>query len=308
MQVLTVCCWVTLGWMVVGYSLAWAPAYPNNHMQEVYGNADRLWLRGMTLRTFHYAAPTIPESVFCGYHLAYAMFTAALVCGSLAERMNYVPMTVFVALWHLAVYCPLVHSVWHPQGFLKYLGALDYAGGNVVHISAGMSNLAISCIVGRRKRFGTHRFRAQNVQVTFIGLCILWVGWFGLTAGSSHGANFNTGYAMFATQLSAGVGAIMWWLTEYAHLGGGTAFGLLSGAFAGLVCITPAAGYVDFTGAFFVGFFGAPACYGGTYLLSWFGVDDPLDAFSVHAVGGIVGGIATGFWAIDDVIGTPQVL
>ena len=304
---LTITCWITMWWMVFGYSLAWAPVYPNNHAGEVYGNADRLWLRGMTLRTFHFAAPTIPESVFCCYHLAFAIFTAALICGSFAERMNYVPMTVFIALWHLAVYCPLVHANWHPQGFLKFLGVLDYAGGNVVHISAGMSGLAVSLVVGRRRKFGRHRFRVQNMQVTFMGMAVMWVGWLGLTAGSAYGANFNAGYAVFATQLAAAVGALMWWLAEYAHLGEGTAYGVLSGAVTGLVCITPAAGYVDFTGAFFVGFFGGPLCYAGTYLQSWFGLDDALDAFSVHAIGGIVGGIATGFWATDDVIGTPQV-
>lgn len=306
MQVFSICCWVTVWWMIFGYSLAWTPVYPNNHVNELYGNADRLWLRGMTLRTFHAVAPTIPESVFCLFQLMYAICTHALICGSVADRLKYVPMTVFMALWHLCVYCPMVHSNWHPQGFLKMFGVLDFAGGNVVHVASGVSGLAVVLVIGRRRGYGKKEFKSSSIAMTCVGMAMMWLAWFGLTAGCAFGANFNTGYAMLATQIAASVGALSWWLTEWAVTREPTVVGFISGALAGLVCITPGSGCVDMTGAFFIGLFAGPLCYGGSLLKRFFGFDDALDAFGVHAIGGMVGGIATGFFATDQVVMTPQ--
>ena len=140
--------------MIFGYSLSFAPAFPNNHTNELWGDGSRLWLRGMTLHTFHYLAPTIPESVYCTFQLTFAIITAALICGSFADRMKFIPMIIFISIWHLVVYCPMAHSNWHYQGFLKNIGVLDYAGGNVVHICSGASGLATVAVVGNRKGMG----------------------------------------------------------------------------------------------------------------------------------------------------------
>ena len=301
MQVFVITCLITFWWMVFGYSLSFSPVYPNNHTQEVFGDWQRLWLRGMTPRTFHALAPTIPESVYCCYQLTFAIITAALVVGSFADRMKFVPMMIFISLWHLMVYCPIAHSNWHFQGIMKNIGVLDYAGGNVVHISSGASGLATVLVLGNRKGFGKERFDPHNILLTFMGMSMLWVGWFGFNAGSAAGANFNAGYAMLATQIATSMAALTWLFTEWAVRGKPSVLGMISGAVAGLVCITPCSGYVDMTGAFFVGFFGGPLCYLGAQAKHFLGYDDALDAFGVHAIGGIVGGIACGFFATDQV-------
>jgi Amt family ammonium transporter len=301
MQVFVICCLITVWWMIFGYSLSFAPVYPNDHTQEIFGNWERLWLRGMTTRTFHFLAPTIPESVYCLFQLTFAIITAALMLGSFADRMKFVPMMIFVSIWHLVVYCPLAHSNWHMQGFMKNIGVLDYAGGNVVHICSGASGLATVLVIGNRKGFGKEHFDPHNILLTYMGMAMLWVGWFGFNGGSAVGANFNAGYAMLATHISTSVAALMWLATEWAVRGKPSVLGMISGAVAGLVCITPSSGYVDMTGAFLIGFFGGPLCYAGSQLKHFLGYDDALDAFGVHAIGGIIGGIATGFFATDQV-------
>ena len=308
MQVFVVCCLITMWWMIFGYSLSFAPAYPNGHTNEVYGDWTRLWLRGMTLRSFHYLAPTIPESVYCTYQLTFAIITAALMLGAFADRMKFVPMMIFVSIWHLVVYCPMAHSNWHYQGFMKNIGVLDYAGGNVVHICSGASGLATVIVLGNRKGFGKDSYDPHNILLTYMGMSMLWVGWFGFNAGSAVGANFNAGYAMLATQIATSMAALTWLATEWAVRGKPSVLGMISGAVAGLVCITPASGYVDMTGAFFIGFFGGSLCYAGAQAKHLLGYDDALDAFGVHAIGGIVGGIATGFFATDqvNVFGAPS--
>ena len=284
-----------------GYSLSFAPAQTNGHTNEVYGNADRLWLRGMMIKTTHMLAPTIPEALFCAYQLAFAIITAGLICGSFADRMKYHSMIIFITFWHIIVYCPLAHSNWHPQGWLYQLGVLDYAGGNVVHICSGVSGLATVLVIGNRKGFGKERFEPHNILVTFMGMSMLWVGWYGFNAGSAYGANHNACYALLATQISTSVSALMWMFTEWGVRKQPSILGMINGAIAGLVCITPAAGFVDMTGAFFIGFFGGPLCYLGAQLKHYLGFDDALDAFGVHAIGGIVGGLAVGFFATDQV-------
>ena len=301
MQIFTICCIITFLWLVFGYSLAFAPAQSNGHVNEVYGNGDRLWLRGMMTKTTHMLAPTVPEAIFCAFQLAFAIITAGLISGSFADRMKYHSMIIFIIFWHIIVYCPIAHSVWHPQGWLFKLGVLDYAGGNTVHICSGMSGLATVLVIGNRKGFGTEKFEPHNILVTFMGMSMLWVGWYGFNAGSAYGANQNACYALLATQIATSVSALMWMFTEWGVRKQPSILGMINGAIAGLVCITPAAGYVDMTGAFFIGFFGGPLCYLGAQLKHYFGFDDALDAFGVHAIGGIVGGLATGFFATDQV-------
>jgi Amt family ammonium transporter len=305
MQVFTICCVTTVLWMIFGYSLAFSPTMVGNNntaKYAVYGSGERLWLLGLGLDSVHQLAPTIPEGLFCAYELMFAIITAALICGSFADRMKYVPMVVFISLWHLAVYCPLAHSNWHPSGFLYALGVLDYAGGNVVHISSGVSGLATVLVIGNRHGFDTPSFaEPHNILLTYMGMSLLWVGWFGFNAGSAFGANPRAAFAMLATQIATSTAALTWMLVEWAVRKKQSVLGMISGAVAGLVCITPAAGYVDMTGAFFIGFFGGPLCYLGAQLKHYLGYDDALDAFGVHAIGGIVGGIANGFFATDQV-------
>jgi Amt family ammonium transporter len=301
MQVFTIACLVTFLWLVFGYSLSFAPAQNNGHRNEVYGNADRLWLRGMMTHTVHRMAPTIPEALFCAYQLTFAIITAGLVAGAYADRMKYHSMIIFIVFWHLIVYCPMAHSNWHPQGFLFQLGVLDFAGGNVVHVCSGVSGLAAVMVIGNRKGFGTERFEPHNILITFMGMSMLWVGWYGFNAGSAFGANERAAYALLATQIATSVSSLMWMLTEWGVRKQPSILGMINGAIAGLVCITPGAGFVDMNGAFFIGFFGGPLCYLGSMLKHYFGFDDALDAFGVHAVGGIIGGLAVAFFATDEV-------
>ena len=299
MQVFTICCLITFLWLCFGYTLSFAPTIPNGSTMEVFGNFDRPWLRGMKLKTFHFLAPSIPESVYCMYQLTFAIITAALVCGSFADRMKYVPMCIFFAFWHLAVYCPMAHSNWHMQGFLAMSGCMDYAGGNVVHITSGISGLAVVLVIGNRKGFGKQTFESSNLVMTFTGMAMLWVGWMGFNGGSAVAASYNAGYACLATQISTGVASLTWLAAQWAMTGKPSVLGMISGAISGLVAITPGSGFVDFTGAFFIGFFAGPICYAGAKLKHYLGFDDALDAFGVHAIGGIWGGLAVGFFATD---------
>ena len=303
MQTFSICCLITFLWLCFGYSIAFAPVnYVNPKLAKnpFFGGGDRLWLQGMTLDSKHSLASTVPETIFCFYQLTFAIITAALICGSFADRMKFGPMLLFMGLWHLIVYCPIAHSVWHPQGFLFQAGALDFAGGCAVHIASGTTGLVSSVVIGNRRGFGKQRFEPHNILLTFMGTCMLWVGWMGFNAGSAISGNFDmrfAGNACLATQISAATGALMWMLVEWAVRKQPSVLGMVNGAVAGLVCITPGAGFVDMTGAFIIGFIGGPLCYIGAQVKHYIGIDDALDAFGVHAIGGIIGGIAVGFFA-----------
>jgi ammonium transporter, Amt family len=236
----------------------------------------------------------------------FAIITAAIVCGSFAERMKFSTMVVFIFFWHFLVYCVVAHWEWAPDGFLFAAGALDYAGGDVVHISAGMSGLAASIIIGPRQGFGVKELKPHNVLYTMIGGSMLWVGWFGFNAGSAGGAGGAAGFALLTTQIAAGTSGVTWMLLEWALRGRPSVLGIVSGAVAGLVVITPGCGYVDQTGAFCMGLLGAPICFLGVQLKHRLGYDDALDAFGVHGVGGIAGGILTGFFANDFITNNPN--
>jgi ammonium transporter, Amt family len=253
--------------------------------------------------SYHYLAPTIPEPVFVTFQMTFAIITAALISGSFADRMKYGPMILFIMAWHVVVYCPVAHANFHQDGFLKRYGVLDYAGGNVVHISSGVAGLVSAVILGHRKGYGKERFEPSNIVMTFIGMSLLWVGWFGFNAGSAVAANFNAGYAQLVTQISTAVAALSWMVTDWIMTGRPSVLGMINGAVAGLVGITPACGYVDQTAAVIIGLVVGPICFFGARVKHYLGYDDALDAFGVHAIGGITGGIATGFFANPDICG-----
>ena len=218
--------------------------------------------------------------------------------------MKFHSMLLFMTLWHILVYCPIAHSMWHPAGFLYKYGALDFAGGNVVHISSGVSGLVCAVYLGARKGYGKEAFEPHNILLTVVGSAMLWVGWFGFNAGSALAANNRASIAILVTQIATATSVLAWMSTEWIIRKQPSVQGIVSGAVAGLVAITPASGYVDQTGAFFIGLFAGPLCYFGAQLKHKLGYDDALDAFGVHAVGGVVGGIGTGFFASSSISGS----
>lgn len=199
MQIFSITCLVTVLWMMVGYSLAFAPAHEGANSTPIYGDASRFWLEGLEQMAAHSLAPTIPEASFCAYQLTFAIITPALITGSFADRMRYLPMLLFVSLWHLLVYCPIAHASWHPEGFLYKAGVLDFAGGNVVHISSGVAGLVSCVLLGHRKGLGVARFEAHNILLTAVGASMLWVGWFGFNGGSALKANHVAAFAILQT-------------------------------------------------------------------------------------------------------------
>jgi len=288
-----------------GYSLSFAPASASRPGLPFYGDGSRLWLLGMEVDGVHQSAPTIPESVYCAYQLTYAIITPALIVGSFADRMKYESMLLFTSIWHIIVYCPLAHSMWHPAGILFSLGALDFAGGNVVHVSAGVAGLMSAVVIGNRKGWSPKddsAHKPHNILLTVVGMSILWTGWFGIKiAADGHG---RASSALLATQIAAAMASLSWLATETIFRKKTSVLGMCGGAIAGLVCITPAAGYVDMTGAFFIGLFGGVLCYFGAQLKNYvLKIDDALDSFGVHAIGGAIGGIGVGFFSTDKVTG-----
>ncbi|QAU33781.1 ammonium transporter [Janthinobacterium sp. 17J80-10] len=293
------CCVATVVWVAVGYSLAFTPG------SAFIGGLDRVMLDGMAYLkdagkvSVHPIAPTVPESVFLMFQMAFAIITPALITGAFAERMKFSALLIFTALWSLLVYAPVAHWVWEPGGWLAARGVLDFAGGTVVHINAGVSGLVAAVMLGKRQGFGREAMPPHNLTFTIIGASLLWVGWFGFNAGSAVAADGRAGMALLVTHLAAAVGALAWMVAEWVTRGKPSVLGLVSGAIAGLVAITPASGFVDVTGAFAIGAAAGVACYwGATTLKSILRYDDSLDVFGVHAVGGIVGALLTGVFAV----------
>ncbi len=289
---------VTVLWVVVEYSLAFTPGSP------FLGSLDRAFLMGLSfdkdagMLTVSHLATTIPESVFVMFQLTFAIITPALITGAFAERMKFSAMMWFVGLWSLLVYAPVAHGVWEPGGWLATMGALDFAGGTVVHINAGAAGLVCAWMLGPRKGFGQDAFIPYNLGLTLLGASLLWVGWFGFNAGSAVAADGRAGMAMLVTQVGASVGALTWMLTEYLVRSRASLLGALSGAVAGLVAITPASGFVDVFGAVVIGLAAGVACYwGATGLKRLLKADDSLDVFGIHGIGGLVGALLTGILA-----------
>ncbi len=295
MQSFAITCLVTVLWVIVGYSLAFMPGSP------YIGSFDRLFLDGMSFMkeagkvSVHHLATSIPESVFMMFQMTFAIITPALIAGAFAERMKFSAMLWFVGLWSLLVYSPIAHIMWEPGGKFAAMGVLDFAGGTVVHINAGIAGLMCALMLGRRVGYGKEAMPPHNLALTIIGASLLWVGWFGFNAGSAVAADGRAGMAMAVTQVAAAAAALSWMFAEWLAKGKPSVLGIASGAVAGLVAITPASGFVDPTGALIIGIAAGVLCFwAATSVKKMFGYDDSLDAFGVHCIGGIVGALLVG--------------
>ncbi len=298
-QTLAVCALVSLLWMLVGYSLAFTPG--QTPWIGGWGSAllDEVSYSKVTSQvSVHHLATTVPEAVFVMFQLSFAIITPALIAGAFAERMRFSSMLVFMGLWSLLVYAPVAHCVWEPTGWLARQGVLDFAGGTVVHINAGVAGLMCAWMLGRRIGFGQEPLMPANLAYTMVGASLLWVGWMGFNGGSAGAADGRAAMAVLVTQLGAASAALAWMFAEWVMRGTPTLLGLCSGAVAGLVAITPASGYVDAKAALAIGAVAGVVClWGATSLKRILGADDSLDVFGVHGLGGIVGALLTGVFA-----------
>ncbi len=285
-------CVITVLWMVIGYSLAFTGS------GKYIGGFKYFLLAPMGLNAVSTLAPTIPESVYMMFQMTFAIITPALIAGALADRMKFSAFLLFMGAWLLLVYCPIAHWVWG-GGWLGTAGALDYAGGTVVHLNAGTAGLVAALMLGKRKGLGTESFAPHNLAYSVIGASLLWVGWFGFNAGSALTSGFNAGMAMVATQIATAGAALAWMAAEWMIAKKPSVLGMVSGAVAGLVAITPASGYVDARGALVIGLIAGAVCYvSAVHLKHIFGYDDALDCWGVHGVGGAVGALLTGVFAM----------
>src|SRR6266404_306937 len=293
MQSFAVTCLVTVLWTVVTYSMAFTPGSP------FVGGMSRFLLMGMTLDSVNDLAKTIPESVYMCFQMTFAIITPALICGAFADRMKFSALLWFIGLWSILVYAPIAHWVWGSDGFLNDAGVLDFAGGTVVHVNSGVAGLMAALVMGQRRGFGTEPMPPHNLVLSVIGASLLWVGWFGFNAGSATAANGNAGTAMAVTQIATATAALSWMFAEWIVKGKPSVLGIISGAVAGLVAITPASGFVDPRGALIIGIAAGVICYWATTGLKHaFGYDDSLDVFGVHGVGGATGALLTGVLAV----------
>lgn len=291
-----ICGLASLMWVVAGYSLS----FGTNH-GGIIGGLNHLFLNGTEKINEAYST-TIPESLFATFQMMFAIITPALICGSLVERMKFSKLVIFIAVWSLLVYYPLAHMVWGDGGFIRGLGAIDFAGGNVVHISSGVSGLVACIVLGKRREYGLTSYKPHNIPFVVLGAAILWFGWFGFNAGSALGANELAVHAFITTNTAAATALLSWMLLEQMKHGKPTTLGAATGAVVGLVAITPGAGFVPIWASIIIGAVVSPLCY---FFMSKvkekFKYDDALDAFGCHGVGGIWGGIATGLFANKDV-------
>src|SRR5215831_18490462 len=318
-------CLISILWLFFTYSLAFREGGDvfGVDMGWFIGGLDRAGLQGILsdiskgIGNPNPLAPTIPESVYLCFQLTFAIITPALIAGAFAERMKFSAMLWFIGLWAIFVYSPVAHWVWGPDGifsaantddkgdFAGWVKVLDFAGGTVVHVNSGTAGLAAAIMLGKRRDSGP----AHNMVLTFIGAALLWVGWFGFNAGSAVTANMQAGMAMLVTQVATAAAGFTWMLVEWSLKGKPTVVGICSGAVAGLVAITPASGFVGPVGAFAIGIAAGVVCYWGcTGLKHMFTYDDALDCFGVHAIGGIVGALLTGVFAVQQYGGTAGVL
>ena len=302
MQSFAIACLITVVWMVAGYTLAFGDG---GNANAFIGGLGNLFLSDLAADSM---SGTIPESVFMTFQMTFAIITPALITGALADRMKFSTLLVFVTVWVLVVYAPITHWVWG-GGFLMEAGVLDFAGGTVVHINAGISGLVAALILGKRTGYGREYMAPHNLVYSIIGASLLWVGWFGFNAGSALAANGGAGMAMAVTQISAAAAGLSWMGLEWVVRGKPSVLGIVSGVVAGLVGITPAAGFVLPGGALVIGLVAGAVCFwGATWLKNKLGYDDSLDCFGVHGIGGIAGALLTGVFAVEAVGGTPGML
>jgi len=292
MQSFAITCLVTVLWFMFGYSLAFSDG---GGMNAYLGGFSKFFHHGITVSTLW--APgvsNIPEFVFSMFQMTFAIITPALIAGAFAERLKFSALLIFMGLWLVVVYAPIAHWVWG-GGFLGTAGVLDFAGGTVVHINAGVAGLVCALVLGKREGYGTTNMAPHNLVYSVIGASLLWVGWFGFNAGSELGADGLAGAAMMNTQVATAAAALAWMFAEWIVAKKPSVLGIISGAVAGLVAVTPASGFVNPTGAFIVGIVAGVVCYlSAVKLKHALGYDDSLDAFGVHGVGGVVGALLTG--------------
>ena len=321
MQSFAITCLVTLIWWAVGYSIAFTPG-----STPYLGGFSRVLMDGIVYVkdvaavaatkdapavaavvgkvSVSHLANTIPETVFAMFQLTFAIITPALICGAFAERMKFSAMLWFMGLWSILVYSPIAHWVWEPSGWLASKGILDFAGGTVVHINAGIAALACALVLGKRVGYGKEAMPPHNLVLTVIGASLLWFGWFGFNAGSATTADGRAGFAFAVTQIATAAAALAWMFAEWLVKGKPSVLGIASGAVAGLVAITPASGFVGANASVVIGLAAGVICFfTSTSLKRALGYDDSLDAFGVHCIGGIVGALLTGVFANPDIDG-----
>jgi Amt family ammonium transporter len=296
MQSFAICCLVTILWWLVGYSLAFTPG-----STAYLGGFGRAFMDGVVYLkdagkvSVSHLGLTVPETVYAMFQLTFAIITPALIAGAFAERMKFSAMLWFMGIWSIVVYAPIAHWVWEPSGWLAAKGVLDFAGGTVVHINAGIAGLACALALGKRVAYGKEPMAPHNLTLTLIGASLLWVGWFGFNAGSAVAADGRAGMAMAVTQIATAAAALAWMFSEWLAKGKPSVLGIASGAVAGLVAITPASGFVGPNAAVIIGVAAGVICfYASSYVKKRLGYDDSLDAFGVHCIGGIVGSLLTG--------------
>ena len=299
MQCFAITSLITVLWMMFGYSLAFDTTGMQagvTNLNSFVGGLGKAFLVGVGIDSLTAA---IPETVFMTFQMTFAIITPALIVGAFAERMKFSAMLVFTGVWSLVVYAPIAHMVWSGDGgFMWDAGVLDFAGGTVVHINAGIAGLVAALVIGKRKGWPTTAMPPHNLGYTLMGASMLWVGWFGFNAGSAVAANGAAGMAMAVTQIATAAAALAWMFSEWLSHGKPSVLGIASGAVAGLVAITPASGFVGPTGALVIGLVAGVGCfYASTKLKRALGYDDSLDAFGVHGIGGIIGAVLTGVFA-----------
>lgn len=296
MQCFAITCLMSIIWMVVGYSLAFSPG------NAFIGGFGNLFLSGLAVDAL---SGTIPETVFVVFQMTFAIITPALITGAFADRMKFSAMLWFMGLWSIFVYAPIAHMVWGGEGALMFdMGVLDFAGGTVVHINAGVAGLVACLVLGKRQGYGKVSHAPHNLTLSIIGAALLWVGWFGFNAGSALTAGTGAGMAMLVTQIATAAAALAWMFSEWLARGKPSVLGIVSGAVAGLVAITPAAGTVAPMGALIIGIVAGIICFvASTTIKNALGYDDSLDVWGVHGVGGIVGAILTGVFATKAITG-----
>ncbi|MFO1416169.1 MAG: ammonium transporter [Acinetobacter sp.] len=285
---------VSLIWVIAGYSLAFSGT------GAYFGDLSKAFLNGVA---FDALSGTIPESLFVIFQMTFAIITVAIISGSIADRMKYSAFMAFIAVWVILVYAPITHWVWAADGWLFKAGALDFAGGTVVHINSGVAGLVAAYMLGKRTGLGRESMAPHNLTLTVVGASLIWVGWFGFNGGSALGAGARASMAILVTQVAAAAAAFSWLVVERVVRGKASVLGGASGAVAGLVVITPAAGFVGVGGALVMGLIGGVVCFWGiTALKRLLKADDALDAFGLHAVGGMVGAVLTGVFYSDEII------
>jgi ammonium transporter, Amt family len=293
MQSIFILALVSVTWVLFGFTLAFGP---DVNGWGIIGGLDFFALHGIGKAPLAYA-PTIPGTAYMAFQMMFAVITPALITGAFAERKRFKAFVLFTLLWTLLVYSPIAHWVWGQGGWLNKMGALDFAGGTVVHISSGVAALVAALVLGPRVKRESDRFEPHDVRLTVIGAGLLWFGWFGFNGGSALGANELAANAFVVTNTAAGMAALTWLTMSWLHKGSPSVVGAVAGGVAGLVAITPASGYVDASSAIIIGFAAGAVCYGAILLRERLKIDDALDVWAVHGVGGTLGAILTGVFA-----------